>query len=90
MISAVTSTISAAIGTTFWLMLSALALPLLPPPLPVSAVAAVGCGIHCHWPQTAAPCPLLLTPQLVRCPRCRYHRRRCRCRRRRLCVAACC
>jgi hypothetical protein len=56
-------------------------------PCAASALATIACPCLCRqwlsmplslspWPQTAAPCPLLLLPQPLRCPHSRYHRRR--------------
>jgi len=56
-VSAATSTVSAAIATAFWLIVVCFALPLLRPPLPALALAAVGCRRHCHWRRGRKPLP---------------------------------
>ena len=56
-VSAANSTVFAAIATAFGWLLSALALPLLWPPLPALALAAVGCQHHCHCCRGRKPLP---------------------------------
>ena len=69
--------ISAAIATTFWLIVVC--------PCTASTLATVACTRRCHcWlrtplppatrPQTAVPCPLLLLPQPLCCPCCHDHK----------------
>ena len=56
-VSAATRTELAAIATAFWLIVVCPLLPLLRPPLPALALAAVGCQPHCNCRCGRKPLP---------------------------------